>query len=160
VGITGTPNVNVTNPVGSPVPVFFGTANVRVPFQFQANGTIAGGSSSDTQTFVVPAGNLLVIETVTATAAPQSTFTLRGILVGTTANTVAAIHSFPLFEQPQGTPQTFKDANLAQRVRLYADPGSTVSMILNRAGTDAIGVNWQASVSGYLVPVGSPTLSP
>lgn len=166
VGISGTPNVNVANmptvalAPGSSILVDNNSMNAipvrdvdnpaRQAFQKSFNHPVPAQASGVFQNFTVPVGKRLVIEHVSAQVDGQSGgMTLQ---IGSEVNSAGAIHVFPL------TPvNDVLDSNRCVGsfdTRLYADGGTTLQLITNRAinqGSPELFV--VAAISGYLVDV-------
>src|SRR5262249_6242230 len=157
VAITGTPTVTL-NPT-STVPVFdvsnpalqpvYGTATVDVP-------SGVGNLSLATLTLVpgsiqaVPAGKRLVIEFVSLdVTVPSGQKVLISLEYGTGGQVASQrISTTPVLDMP-GVVDVF---TASQPVRLYADPGTSVSFSLKRSDSSGIGrVN--VRVSGHYVDI-------
>ena len=107
----------------------------------------AGGSA----TFTVPAGKRLVIEYASYNILLPSSQAVGGVSIGvetSSGNQFPIDHEIPvLYTVPDVGGQRFVGASMT---RLYADPGSTVTVRVGRnsgAGEEVAGV----SVSGYFV---------
>jgi hypothetical protein len=117
---------------------------------FQAECT-SGGSGCG---IVVPAGQMLVIENASLFLAVDPGAKLRLLNLDTYVNGGRVHHYLnpPTFtEQVVSVPSTFDAYVSGQAVRLYADPNSTVSLVLVLDGGGAVDVHF--SISGYTVPV-------
>lgn len=118
----------------------------REPFQHELRFTTPDGFSEFTDQFTVPAGKRLVLEQVSAVAAPPVGQIVRYFSLRTTANGVFAFHTVP------AAFNGFVDFTGCQQVRLYADAGTDVKLSSPRsAGTGSFLT--VATVSGYLIPM-------
>jgi hypothetical protein len=119
----------------------------RAPFAKQLYEQGSGPSQIE-PSFTVPAGQTLVIETVTAgLSLPKGEQPVRVVVITTTGGeTVLHFLQF-LYQDTYGG---YDDFAATQAVRLYADPGSTVYLNAYKNGP---GTTWEGrfSVSGYLV---------
>ena len=100
------------------------------PYQQAIELTFGAGVNEITRTVAVPAGVHLVIETVTAdigVALDEQPF----VFVTTVVRGVTAQHTIALQELPR-MPNVF---GATHDVRLYADAGTTVSVIVTRFGS-------------------------
>jgi len=133
----------------------------REPFQFTARADWEDGKLQTVVSFAVPAGKQLVIENISATLECPIGQDITATQVKTVVNNVEAWHA--VFVPKTGT---FNNAlNLycgGQRVRVYADPGTTVTVLVLKnisqcqppCGTTMV------LISGYLLPANSPSLAP
>lgn len=100
------------------------------PFQQEVDLTFGSGVNEVTGTVAVPAGVHLVIETVTAdigVADHEQAF----LFVTTVAGGVRAMHTITLKELPR-MPNVF---GATHDVRLYADAGTDVTVMVTRFGS-------------------------
>jgi hypothetical protein len=122
----------------------------RQPFQRELQITVPAGSNGVAQTFTVPAGKRLVIEFVAASLGlfPGQ----KGILlITTTVGGSIASYDLPLTDQGVGF-TGFAGFRTSQMVRIYADPGSTVTVVVGSDGaTFPVAIGELVSLSGYLV---------
>lgn len=122
----------------------------RQPFQHELQIVVQAGTNGASQTFTVPAGRRLVIEYLAATVAvfPGQKAHLR---ITTTAGGTIASYDPPL--RALGTWATgFDVRGVSQVVRIYADPGSTVAVIVGSDGGNFPGTIGEfVALSGYLV---------
>lgn len=155
--IIGTPGVTIQNAPDQPIPVSV-DPYPRTPFQiairmqFPTNGYDVSGS------FSVPSGMRLVIETVSIRGglAASEQLTHWGITVAAGAACTHALNMPSSMTLPDLNTRMYSSNDL---VRLYADPGTQVSMQLSRF--PAVGSpGFFGFVSGYLVPIGSASLAP
>jgi hypothetical protein len=133
----------------------------REPFQFTAHADWQNGKLQTDVPFDVPVTKRLVIENVSATHECPITQDVTSTQVRTSVNNIIAWHS--IFIPKTGT---FEDKlNIysgGQYVRIYADPGTTVNVLVHKnssqctfpCGTTVV------FISGYLLPVKSPNLGP
>jgi hypothetical protein len=153
VGINPSANtVRLTNTLTSPLPVRdvdFG----RQPFQDSASDTQQPGTNASTITIAtVPAGKRLVIEFLSALAQMPAGQSLVGCQINTIAPPFGGVtHELLINEQP-----AFVNGDAlwraSQHLRLYADPGSSVRMLVTRDSSAGQAL-FLATVSGYLVDV-------
>jgi hypothetical protein len=170
VGISGTPTVQLAP--GTMVGVTGGTFNLSntpstpiftrdkdnpalAPFQTtlcsgQSSNNIGCASSGSPSFFTVGANQLLVIEYVSVScAASGSGSSVRGSSLFTPVFGNTAIYNFPL-----GQPGPFGEFISNQQTRIYAGPGSSVSLVADGqiAGGGVQGVfACNATLSGNLV---------
>ena len=142
-----TANVNVVN-----------TAQVRdadnparQPYQ---NGFFLVGVNAIQDSWLlatVPAGKRLVIENV-AVSGVTPTGQRMFVSLSTGVNNLALRH--PLLVSAQGTNEDGEaEFVISQQVRLYADPGTAVTLHLKRSSTTGLAAITFATISGYLVDV-------
>lgn len=114
-------------------------------FQKRVAFTIPDGTPSMCETVaVVPANRRLVIEYASATVKPVPGQDVTGE-VRTLVGTELVFHALTFAPTPSGV-----NAVAGQVVRLYADPGTAVSICINRTpGGNDVGV--VANISGRLV---------
>jgi hypothetical protein len=108
--------------------------------------------------FAVPANQLLVIETVSASInMPEGQSGNSNIQTHTTS--LGALFHLPLqLEGNNGSGFVFYGTT--QSVRLYANPGTTVTATMNRLGGSTGTAAAGASISGYLIDCGAGTGCP
>jgi hypothetical protein len=154
VGIDPAQNiVQVGNKANNPVLVR--SADPRQPFQKSITVTWTNGSNYTADSFAVPTGKRLVIEMVSAEGTFEQTDNkLLAFSIGTTVNGAPAAYALPFivqgasFSVPNSLHPYFYYA-ASQPVRLYADPGTPVSVKAFRALTTASG-GFTMNISGYL----------
>jgi hypothetical protein len=134
----------------------------REPFQFFGAEDFVTGSLASQDQFDVPSGKRLVIEHVSANLEFPIDQELTSTVVNTTVNEVEVPHQFAI---PFAS--TFEDRlrvhTGGQQVRLYADPGTTVIVLANRNSDSCPQTpcgSMRIFISGYLLPVDSPSLAP
>ena len=139
--------VRVGNTEADPVPV----ANVndaRQPFQrfFSLNATDFPNALGS---FQVPSGKRLVIEYASFRGEkPQGQ--ILELVIQTTVNSVLAPHF--LTPSPVGAMGTSEFFTASQQMRVYADPGTSVGVFIQRfAGPFTGNISAGVSISGYLV---------
>jgi hypothetical protein len=158
VQVSGTTNVDVQNDSSAPVIVQDVSTPKRTPFQANAIFPAQPFANGQTETgsITVPAGKRLVIEHVSARAVidfgdatPFFYFTISTTVAGVTV------------EHSMATPQpfTFQCSNcsigtnsvhaVSQEMKLYADPGSTITATV-LATSPRAGTTLNFAVSGYL----------
>ena len=144
-------NVNVTNTMAAPVPVFSLGEAIR-PFHAFANSTQSGTNVSTVDVATVPAGHRLVIEFVSMVGQVPPTQHVEILQVTTSTDPVGGVsHQLLVNAQPAAV---IGDAifRASQEVRLYANPGTTVRALFRRnssVGDATFGI----TISGRLVPV-------
>jgi hypothetical protein len=158
VSVVGTPGVTIQNGPDRPVPVTV-DPYPRRPFQQAIRLQFPDDTQRVSGSFSVPSGMRLVIETVSIVGGlpADQQFTEWSISVA-----VGAICTHGLSLPPTATVVPDFNAKLyssSNLVRLYADPDTEVSMHLSRYPTSGT-PGFFGFVSGYLVPVGSPSLGP
>ena len=131
-----TPVREVDNPVRNPYQQAF--------FVFMA----AGESGMDVDLAPVPAGKRLVIEYVSIRARLASDQTLFMVL-GTTAGGAGANHSIPVSQTFATFINSFRVVG-GETLRIYADPGTTPFLSVDRNNTVG-GMDGIVTVSGYYV---------
>ena len=134
VGITGTPNIrDLDEPA-------------RQPYQRTGGLDFAAGQDITTTEFTVPANKRLVIEYVSAqiiVAEPIFWFSVK-----TTAGSAQGTHFFA----PMALPNVAGLHIVSQQTRLYANPGSTVTIEARRYNDlDLDARSGRTGFSGYLV---------
>lgn len=150
VNVSNTPNVQVGNTTTNPVPTRDVDNPARQPFQIGLGISVANGNLTANGSFTVPAGKQLVIEFVSALAAISSGQKLT-LQFSTTGGGAPVAFTLPAFLQ--GTfGGTVDDYAVAQQMRVYADPGTSVQFVLTQNNTTA-GALADIGVSGYLVNV-------
>jgi hypothetical protein len=123
---------------------------VRVPLQRAQSFVVPDGALQGSgDPLLVPAGHRLIIEQVTALAfsnAINPDQRWRFLSVETMVDGVVAVHHFPFAFDG------FNASVVSQQVRLYADPGSQITL---RSGRNFTSGNFDthATISGYLIPV-------
>ena len=151
VTITNQPNVFVTNSAANPVPTRDVDNPARQPFQQDQVISIHAGTFGGDATFTVPKGKRLVIEFVSIHVSyPTGQKPTFAFLQVETANSnkFPNNHNFVLtFQAPDLNSDVFAGAS---PTRLYADPGTTVTLSLRRNSSIGEGLG-SMSVSGYLV---------
>jgi len=163
VNVLSSPAVNVGNTSDNPVPVAIVDGNAaavtREPFQFMAS-KVNQTADVGYLTFAVPADKRLVIENVSMSARLQLTQAVWEFSIETLLTEQPGVaHVVPVFKQAESTTQAFFSAG--QQVRLYADGGTTVFLRIYLTNADPANYyNFFASVSGYLIPITSPSLGP
>jgi hypothetical protein len=122
----------------------------RQPFQRELQIAIPAGSNGASETFTVPAGKRLVLEYIAATVAvfPGQKGSLR--ITNTAGGTLA---SYDLHLEDEGVGFTgFAIFRVSQQIRIYADPGSTVTVVVGSDGaTLPVTIGELVTLSGYLV---------
>ena len=147
VGIAGTPGVQVVNGLESPVLGRDVDEPARQPFQRTALITFPAGQGTATHEFDVPATSRLVIEYVSARLDTADSI-LHWFSVRTSAGSSTGTHFFgPI--PTSGLPGRY---TVSQQTRVYAHPGSTVTIEARRLFNFATGESsGNVAISGYLV---------
>lgn len=121
---------------------------VRVPFQRERTFVVPAGALEGAAAPIgVPDGHLLVIEQVTALAFTDANHPARRwrfLSVETTVDGQVAVHHVPF------SFDGFNASVASQQVRLYADPGTQITLRSGRNFTEDDYHVW-ATLSGYLV---------
>src|SRR5687768_2949088 len=132
-------DVRVINTEADPVPVtgLVATREVpsRQPFQRDVSIEVPAGASAHSRSFVVPAGKRLVIEFVSgSTRVHVAELVGLNVLTRVAGETVSHSIEPSVYrrELPPGVQPDFM-VTFAQSLRLYADPGSTVTLIAARS---------------------------
>jgi hypothetical protein len=147
------PFVQDVNVVNTPLPVEVTNTPAAEPVQHKCVCVISGGSATTTDTVTVPSGRRLVIEFVSVRAlvpigqTPEvQIFTGTG---GLPSGTTSMGHSIalPVTPVPGGSVDVY---HASQPVRLYADPGSGVTIHVARFQTTGT-ATFEVTFSGHLV---------
>ena len=153
---TRSPEVTVGNTLAQPVPVNV-ISPVRSPFQQNVSVSIPAGSLSGSVSFAVPAGFRLVVEYVSGSVRVSDKELVR-VNIATSVSGTSVSHTIANnvyrrdFEAPVGDDFI---VSYGQSLKLYADPGSTVSVTATRSENGEITPTLFAlSLSGYLVDCG------
>lgn len=160
--------VTVVNDDSNPIPVVTDNdLSQREGFAERvtaAFGTFRGIPTSDRVAgtdFLTPADATLVIEYMTLRATQDNADQIGFVEIRATSRGTTISHSLPvasdLVSLPAGSSQ--KITNYAWPLKIYVDPGTDVILNLNSIAGSA-GGSAAYTVSGYLVPVGSPSLGP
>jgi hypothetical protein len=132
--------------VASPLEVRDTDNPARQPFQAEAGCSVAGNFCNATIT--VPAGKQLIIEYASMSAAiPTGEVAFAKVI--TFVGGRRATHSLSS-SSPATAAFIGQLAQVGQLVRLYADPGSTVTFVAERGGPSVL-VAFSFSIAGYLV---------
>lgn len=147
VGITGTPSVQVVNLSDSPVLGRDVDHPARHPFQRGMVIEFETGQGIASAQFTVPANKRLVVEYVSAhinlTDGVMSRFSVHTAAGDSTGTHYFAPMSHPLF------PESY---TISQQTRLYATPGSTVTVEARRTfNATSLPDTGFATISGHLV---------
>jgi len=119
------------------------------PVQIVHGGAMADGQATLPQTkYTVPAGKRLAIEFVAVSGAVPDGQRL-GAAVATIVNRVIGYYAFPTTPYPT-TPAYRTDSIGNQPVRIYADPGTDVTLWSSRTGGETGSAVASVIVSGYL----------
>jgi len=133
----------------------------REPFQFTTRADWQDGKLQTEVAFDVPPKKRLVIENISATHECPVGQEITSTQVRTVVNNVIAWHS--VFVPKTGNFENKVDVySGGQQVRVYADPGTTVTILVHKntsqcpfpPGTTMV------FVSGYLISDKSPSLAP
>ena len=147
VGISGTPSVEVVNTSDSPVLGRDVDHPARHPFQRGVVIEFATGEGIASAQFTVPADKRLVIEYVSANIILTEGVMFR-FSVRTSAGSSTGTHYFAPISQPN-FPEAY---TISQDTRVYAAPGSTVTIEARRTvNATSLPSTGFASISGHLV---------
>jgi hypothetical protein len=117
-------------------------------FQKELEIPLADGSTFGDEGFAVPSGKALVIETVSVRANIPNGQRLLAGLITDSGGEQATYH----FAPPLGFAIGLDILAATQVTRIYADPGSTVEVLVSRSGNSGAAQVW-VSLSGHLVDV-------
>ena len=138
----------------------------RVPFQFTAHAEWENGKLQTEVTFAVPNNKLLVIENVSASLHCPVGQEITHTQIRTSVKGIVAWHNVFIPKttvfNDGGSPLTNVYSG-GQRLRLYADPGTRVFILVGKNSSqipDILGGGTDVYISGYLLPVKSPSLGP
>jgi len=130
----------------------------REPFQFTLRKRWEDGKLQLEESFNVPANMRLVIENISGMIECHIEQELHGVDVKTRVNSVDAWHS--VYVPRIGTKDNLSIYSGGQQTRVYADPGTTVTVLVHRdVSSGSIGIN-MVFLSGYLLSDQSPTPAP
>lgn len=144
-------DVRVINTTLEPVPVV-NINDAGQPFQTSASATQLNSNVSSVNITTVPAGKRLVIEFISFTAQVPPGQNAEIMQISTISGPVGGVsHQLLIHEQPQAVigDSIFR---AVQHLRLYANPGTTVSALFRR-NTGAGNATYGVTISGYLVNV-------
>ena len=119
----------------------------KQPFQQAASAVFADGSDSADSSIAVPAGKRLVVETVAVSRSGVLGNTSSHIYLGATLNGNTVYYPLPVLGV-----NGVDAPGMAQMLRFYADPASTLSLYASRSGSSGRETD-VVTVSGYLVNV-------
>lgn len=133
----------------------------RDPFQFSARADWQKGKLGTDVEFKIPKNKRLVIENISAHHEAPIKQEVTSTSVRTIVKNVVAWHS--VFVPQTGTFE--KRLNVysgGQRVRVYADPGTAVHVLVNKNSSlcPAHCGSTQVYISGYLLSVNNRSLAP
>lgn len=125
----------------------------RQPFQWWRSPQLPENTGSTSMTIAVPADKRLVIEFVSANVMIQATGQIAEVGLATTVNSNIGNFHVPLNRTgtvtiPSGTEERFEGA---QQMRVYADPGTQVSVSVGRTSPFKGIAVFSVFISGYLV---------
>jgi hypothetical protein len=149
------------NVVTDPLPVTSVDSYPREPFTLRVEVNIPDGTADWTSDIFLPGDpsldKVLVFENIAAQALVPASQVIRYVLIyrHNGASRLAQIHNI---RSVYTTASTYIFDTLKQ-VRLYADPGSILSVEASRSNSSG-SASVLVDISGYSVPVGSPTLGP
>ena len=131
----------------------------RQPFQIAVSATEPHFVAQPS--FQTPSDKLLVIETVTLRVILPLSINqkITDFEIEVEVGAVSVSHCIPVIHQNSNYSLDEEYFAAAQKVRIYADPNTTVGFYVERNGGGGVMVV-QATVSGYLVPPDSPSLAP
>jgi len=147
VTVSGTPHVKIVNSTASSVLVQGVQNLVGAPFQASGACSMTAVVGACEVNFTVPANKLLVVETVSMDINVQPGQKADALMVVERGGKPARVFMLP---QLQLSANRFDFFTVLKTVRVYADPGTTVSIIGQRSsGVGTAGT--EAATSGYLV---------
>lgn len=129
---------------------------LRRPYQKDLSVTVAAGQPLASTNFIVPLDKRLIIEFVCCSAG-VGVGELAHMAVVTTVDGQTLRHPISTIcqrrDSPDGYPPVHSvDVSVSQVVRLYADPGTSVTVLFSRSENYAVtDTYFAASLSGYLV---------
>jgi hypothetical protein len=122
----------------------------RAPFQVQLGNPIAAGANAPNGSFSVPAGRRLVIEHVSALVVVPAGQRVMYTNINTFSGGGLVFHHLKAQSAGVSTATPGEGYITSESLRLYADPGTSVLVAVNRS--DSAGTGFMSvSVSGYLV---------
>lgn len=133
----------------------------REPFQFTARADWQDGKLQTDVAFDVPRDKRLVIENISATLECLIGQEITSTQVRTIVNNVVAWHTI-FVPKTAAFENKLNVYSGGQRVRLYADPETTVNILVSRNNSQCTFPCGTALVciSGYLLLAESPSLAP
>ena len=141
-------DVRVINTEAMPAKVRDVDNPARQPVHAEANCSDDEGSACETVIFAVPAGKRLVIE-YASMGARVSDVQVSRMGIRTTVGGQEILHRLP---PTPPAPAVNSSTSTGEQLRLYADPGTSVSVV--GAGTDSNGTgDFFFTISGHLVDV-------
>jgi hypothetical protein len=147
VDITGTSSVQVVNPLDSPVLGRDVDQPARHAFQRGVVIDFATGKGIATAEFTVPANKRLVVEYVSA-----HIILTEGVMFQFSVHTSAGDSTGSHFFAPMSQANFPDNYTISQQTRLYASPGSTVTIEARRTfNPNSLPDSGLATISGYLV---------
>lgn len=148
VQVSGTPSVEIKNDASTPVITRSTDEPARQPFStFQTCSTNSGGTQECTAIFNVPANKQLVIEYVSILCFGfGNPNPARSTITATTGGSSVPYR----FLRGDPSPIFNNEFQSNSLVRIYADPGTTVTLTGTQNGN---GSSFQFSLSGYFVNV-------
>ncbi len=146
VGIVGMPVVKVGSDAANPIYVR-DVDGAKQPFQQEVEVTLEPGMTAQNGGIVVPVGKLMVIEQVSATAAPPAGQRFLFSLLTHVAPDLTLRQNFLQATHETVGPSTYY--LVSQSVRIYADTPSAAVRVDRIATTDTVTVTFV--VSGYFI---------
>jgi hypothetical protein len=117
-------------------------------FQQSFLEAMTAGQTQGTHTFTVPLGQRLVVEQLSVTGAVDPG---QVVVAGLSVKVNNIYGSYGIEMTPQGNfPGQGDRFTGSHRVRLYADPGTQVNLVVIRNGGSG-GARFEISLSGYLI---------
>jgi hypothetical protein len=139
----------------------------REPFQFWAHGEWQNGQIQTEVAFNVPKTKRLVIENISAHLICPVGQEIMLTQIRTSVNKVLAWHNVFIPKTAVLSPPLaglpISNYSGGQQVRLYADPGTPVIILVSKNSNTIPAVpggGTEVYISGYLLPVQSPSLAP
>lgn len=147
VGLTGSPTVQVGNPLSNPVLIRDVDRATAQPFEQQVDVTIPDGNGGENGFFSVPFGKLLVIEQVSARGNTPSGQKLSFSILSHVLPDLTQRFHYLSRVQDEDSPTTFLVQS--QQVRIYAD--ASVSVRIDRGTANQGTATATFVVTGHLV---------
>ncbi len=158
----------IVNDPSFPVPTRDVDNPGRHPFQRTFSSSLTGGTCTDTSSFKVQSGNRLVIEFASAQAqvvinSPTQPPQIAEVSIETVVGSDTADHRLPLIKTgtvsdscpfspcPPSPPPPQDRFEGSQMMRVYADPGTEVSVTTGRTWPCHGLANFSVAISGYLI---------
>jgi hypothetical protein len=152
VNVVNTPSVNVVNTPAAPV--FVRDVDNPAKQPFETTGLLAfsdGQYDIELTVTTVPAGKRLIIEYVSLYA---TLFTGQSLVFATlhsTGNNGNAYHRLPITGPTNDG--GYDEFMVSQAIRMYADPGTPVTLRVRRSTSSGYSLDGDYAISGYFIDV-------